>query len=62
MSNTRQALALEARTIGSMAAAVRWAAARVPPATFVTAVAQDEFTFDVVVRVDAETYLVFDTT
>jgi hypothetical protein len=48
--------------IGSIAEAVRWAAARVPPAAFVNAVAQDEFTHDVVVRVGRRAYVVFDTT
>jgi hypothetical protein len=52
----------ELATIGTIAQAVRWASGRVPPATFLKSVAQDEFTHDVVVRVDVRTYVVFDTT
>lgn len=49
-------------SIGTMTEALRWAASQVPPARFLTAIGQDEFTFDVVVRVDSLTYVVFDTT
>jgi hypothetical protein len=56
------ALEAELGSIGSIAQAVRWASGRVPPAAFVNAVAQDEFTHDVVVKVGERTYAVFDTT
>lgn len=52
----------ELRPVASMAEALRWAQDRNPPARFLKAVGQDEFTFDVVVRVDPATYVVFDTT
>jgi hypothetical protein len=55
-------IADELGSIDSMRQALKWAAARLPPATFVRAVQQDEFTFDVVVGVGSDTYVVFDTT
>lgn len=48
--------------IQSMRDALRWAAEQSPPARFVDAVAQDEFTHDVIVKVADDYYLVFDTT
>ena len=41
---------------------MQWAFARTPPAELLTVVTQDEFTHDVVIKVEPETYLVFDTT
>jgi hypothetical protein len=52
----------EVRALDTIRGVLRWAFARTPPAEVVTAVAQDEFTHDVVVCVSAGVYLVFDTT
>ena len=52
----------EVRSIRSKREAIEWAQARTPGARFVNAVTQDEFTIDVVVRVDENVYVVFDTT
>jgi hypothetical protein len=46
----------------SLGPVIRWAIARTPPAEFVDVVIQDEFTHDVVVRVEPSVFLVFDTT
>ena len=48
--------------IRSIRDALRWAAGFDPRGEFVNAVTQDEITIDVIVRVDAQTYVVFDTT
>jgi hypothetical protein len=40
----------------------QWALARTPRAEFVNVVARDEFTHDVIVRVTARAFVVFDTT
>ena len=59
---TEEAMASEISSIRSMAQALRWAAARTPPAVFIDAVTQDEFTIDVVVRSGDSSFVVFDTT
>jgi hypothetical protein len=41
---------------------INWAFARTPAAKLIDVIAQDEFTNDVVIVVDEETYLSFDTT
>ena len=41
---------------------LRWALAKTPPAQVATVIAQDEFTVDVVFRIDEQLFLVFDTT
>jgi hypothetical protein len=56
------ALLPEVESIRSLVDAMRWARSRTPPAAFVDAIAQDEFTHDVVLRVDEETFVVLDTT
>ncbi len=52
----------EVNSIRSMVDAMKWAIRRVPPAVFLNAVAQDEFTHDVIVRVGDDYFVVFDTT
>ncbi len=42
--------------------ALRWALAKTPPAQVATVIGQDEFTVDVVFRVDEQLFLAFDTT
>ncbi len=54
-------LQAEVERLATLLGVLRWAFARTPPAELVAVVAQDEFTQDVVVCVDAATYLVFDT-
>jgi hypothetical protein len=41
---------------------MRWAFARKPPVEFAGAVAQDEFTHDVILKAAEDVFLVFDTT
>jgi hypothetical protein len=41
---------------------LRWALAKTPPAQVATVIAQDEFTLDVVLRLEENSFLVFDTT
>lgn len=53
---------LDLASIRSMSEALNWSRRCIPPATFVNAIAQDEFTHDVVVRLSPETFVVFDTT
>ncbi len=48
--------------IGSLGGVVRWATACMPPAEIVDVIEQDEYTRDVIVRVWAGLYLVFDST
>lgn len=52
----------EIGSISSMREAVNWAQGRTSPCAFVNAVAQDEFTHDVIVRVSDHLFVVFDTT
>jgi hypothetical protein len=59
---TRAALLAEVRPIRTMFQALRWASSRTPPALFLDAVTEDEFTADVVVRVDLTSFVVFGTT
>jgi hypothetical protein len=58
---SREAIRDEVGAIRTMTEAIAWARSRTPPATFVNAVAQDEFTHDVIVLVGHEVYVVFDT-
>ncbi len=46
----------------SLGPVIRWALARTPCAEFVGVVIQDEYTHDVIVRVAADLFAVFDTT
>lgn len=41
---------------------LRWALAKTSPAQVATVIAQDEFTLDVVFRIDERVFLAFDTT
>jgi hypothetical protein len=41
---------------------LRWALAKTPPAQVATVIGQDEFTVDVVLRLEENSFLVFDTT
>jgi len=50
---------LPVQTLGQ---AIRWALARTPRAEFVSVVAQDEYTLDVIVKVTPHLFVVFDTT
>ena len=52
----------EAGSFHTLEQVMQWAFARKPPAELSTVVTQDEFTHDVVIRVDNEVFLVFDTT
>jgi hypothetical protein len=52
----------EVEPIQTLGEAIRWAMARSPRAEFVGVVTQDEYTHDVVVRVDPGLFVVFDTT
>jgi hypothetical protein len=54
-------LQLEVESIRSLVDAMGWAASRNPPAGFVDAVAQDEFTHDVILRVAEDAFVVLDT-
>jgi hypothetical protein len=52
----------EVESIQTLGEAIRWAMARSPRPEFVDAIIQDEYTHDVVVRVDSGLFVVFDTT
>jgi hypothetical protein len=58
----REAILRELQPMGSLGEVIRWAMARTPRAEFVDVIVQDEFTHDVVVKVNSEIYAVFDTT
>ena len=47
------------RTLGDV---MEWAVARRPPAELFTVITQDEFTHDIVIRVEDDLFLNFDTT
>lgn len=51
----------EVETLRTLEQVMLWAFARKPPAELQEVVTQDEFTHDVVIRMDSETFLVFDT-
>jgi hypothetical protein len=53
---------LEATAFRTLEQVMQWAFARRPPAELSTVVTQDEFTHDVVIKVETELFLVFDTT
>jgi hypothetical protein len=55
------ALIRDAESIRSLVDAMHWARSRTPPAAFVDAIAQDEFTHDVVLRVAEDAFVVLDT-
>lgn len=55
-------LRAEVGPIRSMVEALKWTLSRTPPGAFVDAVAQDEYTHDIIVRVGDSTFVVFDTT
>ena len=59
---THESVLDEVSGVRSMLEALSWAATRQPPALFLEAVAQDEFTHDIVVRVTPHVFVVFDTT
>lgn len=52
----------EAEAFRTLDEVLRWALARTPPAAVTKVIAQDEFTVDVVLRLEANLYLAFDTT
>ncbi len=55
------ALLRDAESIRSLVDAMKWAQSKIPPATFIDAIAQDEFTHDVVLRVAEDAFVVLDT-
>jgi hypothetical protein len=55
-------LAQELEALETLGQVLRWTLARSPRGEFVNVVVQDEYTHDVIVRVDDQTYAVFDTT
>jgi hypothetical protein len=55
-------IARQVASMETLGAVIRWATARSPRAEFVNVVVQDEYTHDVVVRVAADLFAVFDTT
>ncbi|MEA2633048.1 MAG: hypothetical protein QOE66_3267 [Chloroflexota bacterium] len=58
----RARIAREIEALETLGQAVRWALARTPRAEFSHVVVQDEYTHDVIVRVDDDLFAVFDTT
>jgi hypothetical protein len=58
----RARIAREIEALETLGQAVRWALARTPRAEFSRVVVQDEYTHDVIVRVDDDLFAVFDTT
>ena len=58
----RAALGEKVARLRSLEDVIRWGSAHVPPRLPVEIVTQDEYTHDVVVPLDGERYLVFDTT
>jgi hypothetical protein len=52
----------EVEALGSLEQAMKWAFARTPPARLVDVVTQDEFTHDIVIRLEDDLFLNFDTT
>ena len=52
----------EVESLKTLERVLNWAFAQKPPAEIVAIVTQDEFTHDVVLKIDAVSYLVFDTT
>ena len=51
----------EARSFTNLEQVMQWAFGRTPPADLFTVVTQDEFTHDVVLKIETDLYLVFDT-
>ena len=52
----------EARSFHTLEQVLQWAFKRNPPADVFMVVTQDEFTHDVVLKLDSDLFLVFDTT
>ena len=52
----------EARAFSTLGTLMAWAFARTPPLHLADVVTQDEFTHDVILKTDADLFLVFDTT
>jgi hypothetical protein len=52
----------EVKAFRTLDEVLRWALAKTPPAQVATVIGQDEFTVDVVFRIDEKTFLAFDTT
>jgi hypothetical protein len=52
----------EIQAFETLGQVLRWALGRTPPAEFTNVVVQDEYTHDVIVRVEHDLYAVFDTT
>jgi DNA-directed RNA polymerase subunit L len=58
----RARVACELETLGTLGQVLRWTLAQSPRAEFVNVVIQDEYTHDVIVRIAADLYAVFDST
>jgi hypothetical protein len=56
------AILKEVEAFRTLDAVLRWALAKTPPAQVATVIGQDEFTVDVVIRLEENVYLAFDTT
>jgi hypothetical protein len=56
------AIVKEAEGFRTLDEVLRWALAKTPPATVANVIAQDEFTVDVLLRMDENLFLAFDTT
>ncbi|MBI3651768.1 MAG: hypothetical protein HY231_12180 [Acidobacteria bacterium] len=56
------AILTEVESFRALDEVLRWALAKTPPARVAKVVAQDEFTHDVVLRLEEKIYLAFDTT
>lgn len=58
----RDSVRHEVKALATLGQAIPWALAQAPPAEFLQVVVQDEYTHDVIVRVAAGLFVVFDTT
>lgn len=52
----------EVEAFRTLEEALRWALAQTPPAEVATVIAQDEFTLEVIFRLEEKVFLAFDTT
>ncbi|MEW6128692.1 MAG: hypothetical protein AB1757_16755 [Acidobacteriota bacterium] len=56
------AILKEVSALLSLEQVMKWMLTRTPAAKLVNLIAQDEFTHDVIIRIEEKTFLVFDTT
>jgi hypothetical protein len=57
-----RAILKEVERFRTLEEVLRWALAKTPPAAIVQVIAQDEFTADVVLHIEENIFLVFDST